>query len=63
MLDITQNLEDLAYADLKDEKNYVWISEEGMEGMRIMQMGMQYMLSVQRKLRDKISLIDKYKES
>ena len=30
------NIDDIAFCDLKDEKNVVWISEEGCEAMRVM---------------------------
>ena len=39
-----QNLMDIAFCDLKEEQNCVWISNEGMEAMKVMQLGMQYLL-------------------
>ncbi len=44
----------MAYADLKDEKHYVWISQEGTEAMRVMQLGLQYMLHIQKKVVQKV---------
>jgi hypothetical protein len=35
---------DIAFCDLKEEQNCVWISNEGMEAMKVMQLGMQYLL-------------------
>lgn len=63
MSDIHQNIQDIAYCDLKDEKNYVWISNEGMEAMKVMQLGMQYLLNVQRKMTEKVHQVNAYKES
>jgi hypothetical protein len=39
-----QNIMDIAFCDLKEEQNCVWISNEGMEAMKVMQLGMQYLL-------------------
>lgn len=45
-----QNLEDLAYADMSEEQRAVWISHEGMAAMRVMQMGMQYLMHTRGKM-------------
>jgi hypothetical protein len=45
------HVEDLAYCDLKEEQRCVWISHEGLEAMRVMQLSIQYLLSTQNKLR------------
>lgn len=39
-----QNVDDIAYCDLKEEQRCVWISNEGKEAMRVMQLGMQYLM-------------------
>ena len=41
---LKQNIMDIAFCDLKEEQNCVWISNEGMEAMKVMQLGMQYLL-------------------
>ena len=47
-------IDDIAYSDLKDEKNIVWISDEGLEAMRVMQMSLQYLLALQKKVVEKV---------
>ena len=49
-----QNLDDLAFADLKEEQNTVWISHEGMAAMRVMQLGMQYLMHTRSKMVDSL---------
>ena len=53
-------MEDIACTDMKEEESYVWMSKEGMEAMKVMQFGMQYLQSIHRKLHDKASLIHSY---
>ena len=53
-------MDDIAYCDLKDEGNVVWISKEGLEAMRVMQMSLQYLLSVQKKIGDKVQTVSGY---
>ena len=38
------NIEDIAYCDLKDERNCAWISNEGRDAMIVMQASMQYLM-------------------
>jgi hypothetical protein len=40
--DILLNLDQIATADLRKERNTRWISEEGRNAMTVMQLGMQY---------------------
>ena len=44
---LRQNLNDLAYSDMREEQRCVWISHEGMSAMRVLQMGMQYLMHQQ----------------
>lgn len=40
-----QNINDLAFSDMRDEQRCVWISNEGLAAMRVMQLGMQHLLA------------------
>lgn len=44
---LRQNLADIALCDLKEEQRCVWITQEGMSAMRVLQMGMQYLMHQQ----------------
>jgi hypothetical protein len=44
---LRQNLNDLAFSDMREEQRCVWISHEGMHAMRVLQMGMQYLMHQQ----------------
>lgn len=44
---LRQNLQDIALCDLKEEQRCVWISQEGLSAMRVLQMGMQYLMHQQ----------------
>eukprot|EP00347_Sterkiella_histriomuscorum_P016804 403351791 len=53
-------VDDIAFCDLKDEKNIVWISDEGFEAMRVMQMSLQYLLTLQKRVVEKVQTVHSY---
>jgi hypothetical protein len=38
----------MAFSDLREERNCAWISNEGRDAMKVMQLGMQYLMFAQK---------------
>jgi len=58
--DILLNIEDIAYTDLREERNCAWISNEGRDAMNLMQFGMQYLMFVQKQMLNKLTVLQDY---
>lgn len=52
----SEHVESVAFCDLREEQRCVWISHEGREAMRVMQLGIQYLLATQARLRHAVAL-------